>query len=298
MAARRGPTYLRVVLGNELKTLREQKRRQAEQDGEDAASWTAEAVSARLGFSRSKLSRVEAGEIPLPKVKDLIALLDEFGVTGDHERDDLKQLQLDSLKVDPITAYRAFLPSGMLRYLGLELASVRIRGYENNVVHGLLQHEAYAAALMGSAKIVEERTTEAVERSIQARMERKNLLVDSDRKVHIILTENTLRTCVGGPDVMRQQYAELTRLCGLDNVDVQVIPQDLPAYRAGFNFTLLEFEALGPVAQSDGYRSITMWSKPADVGQFARQFEAMATAAPGPSETPRILKDLEEELWT
>ncbi|MEV8544438.1 helix-turn-helix transcriptional regulator [Streptomyces sp. NPDC051572] len=289
---------MRIALGTELRALRERKKRQAEasSDLDEGSKWTAEAVSARLRFSRSKLSRVEAGEIPLPKLADLDALLDEYGVTDEQERDDLKQMQLDSLKVEPITSYRAFLPSGMLRYLGLEQESVRIRGYENNVVHGLLQHEEYARALMGSAKIVEERTTQAVERSIQARMERKALLVD-DREVHIILTETALRTCVGSPEVMRQQYAEIIRLCGLENADVQIIPQDLPTYRAPFNFTVLDFEALGSVVQADAYRSVTMWSKPADVGQFARQFEAMAKAAPGPSETPRILKALEEEMW-
>lgn len=289
---------MRVALGTELRTLRERKKKLAEegQNSDEGSKWTAEAVSTRLRFSRSKLSRIEAGEIPLPKLTDLEALLDEYGVGDEQARDDLKQMHLDSLKVEPITSYRAFLPSGMLRFLGLEQASVRIRGYENNVVHGLLQHEDYAHALMGSAKIVEERTTEAVQRSIQARMERKELLVD-DREVHIILTENTLRTCVGSPEVMRRQYAEIIRLSGLENVDVQIIPEDLPTYRAGFNFTLLEFEALEPVVQSDGYRSVTMWSKPADVGQFARQFAAMVKAAPGPSETLRILKDLEEELW-
>ncbi|MFJ3365768.1 helix-turn-helix domain-containing protein [Streptomyces anthocyanicus] len=297
MAARRGPTYMRVVLGNEIKTLREQKRRRAEENGDDTSHWTAEAVSARLGFSRSKLSRVEAGEIPLPKVGDLIALLDEFGVTDEQERADLRQMQLDSRKSEPFTAYRAFLPSGLLRYLGLELAAVKVQGYENNVIHGLVQHEGYAAALMGSAKVVEERTTEAVQHSLKARMERKNLLVD-DREVHIILTENTLRTLIGSAEIMREQYAEITRLCGLDNIDIQIIPEDMPTYRSGFSFTVLSFESLAPVVQSDGFRSTTMWSKPSDVGQFARQFETMAKAAPGPSETPRILKDLEEELWT
>lgn len=288
---------MRVALGKELRALRERGKSAAEESGEDASRWTAEAVSTRLGFSRSKLSRVEAGEIPLPKLADLEALLNEYGVTDIDERDDIKRMQLDSLKVDPVTSYRAFLPSGMPRYLGLERDSTRIRGFENNAVHGLLQAEVYAAAQMNSARVVEERTSEAVERSIQARMQRKQLLVAEDREVHIILTENTLRTCVGTPEVMRAQYAEIIRLCDLDNIDVQIIPEKLAIYRAGWNFTLLEFEELDAVVQSDGYRSTTMFSKPADVGLLARQFDAMAKAAPGPSETPRILKNLEEELW-
>lgn len=299
MAARRGPTYLRVMLGKELRELRERKKKHAEETigpGDEAGSYTAEAVSTKLGFSRSKLSRVEAGEIPLPKLADLEALMDEYDVIEPSDRDVLLQMQRDSLKSEPLTTFRNVLPSGMPRYLSLERESVRIRGFENNVVHGLLQEETYARALMGSAKIVEERTTDAVDRSVQARMERKHLL-DGDREIHIILTENTLRTKIGSPEVMRAQYSEIIRLCELNNVEVQVIPEDLATYRSGFCFTVLEFEDLGPVVQSDGYRSITMWSKPSDVGQYQRQFDAMVKAAPGPSQTPSFLMELEEELW-
>ncbi|MET8979392.1 helix-turn-helix transcriptional regulator [Streptomyces sp. NPDC004539] len=287
---------MRVMLGMELRALRENLKSQAEVAGEDGGRWTAEAVSTRMGFSRPRLSRIEAGEIPIPKLGDLENLLHEYGVFDVDDQDDLKRIHLDSLKTEPITSYRPFLPSGLLRYLALERDSVRIRGFENNVVHGLLQTKAYATALMGSAKIVEERTTQTVERSLQARAERKALLVNG-REVHIILLEAVLRTCVGSPEVMREQYAEIIRLSRLDTVDVQIIPAALPTYRAGFNFTVLEFVGLPNVVQSDGYRSTTMWSKPDDVGQFARQFDAMVKAAPGPSETPRILKALEEELW-
>ncbi|MFF5307628.1 Scr1 family TA system antitoxin-like transcriptional regulator [Streptomyces sp. NPDC013161] len=73
----------------------------------------------------------------------------------------------------------------MPRYLGLERDSIRIRGFENNAVHGLLQAEVCAAAQMNSARVVEERTSEAVERCIQTRMQCKQLLVAEDREVSI-----------------------------------------------------------------------------------------------------------------
>ncbi|WP_372345522.1 helix-turn-helix domain-containing protein [Streptomyces sp. KL116D] len=287
------------MLGKELRELRERKKKDAEEttpSNGEMESYTAEAVSTKLGFSRSKLSRVEAGEIPLPKLGDLEALMDEYDVIEPSDRDVLLQMQRDSLKSEPLTTFRNVLPSGMPRYLGLERESVRIRGFENNVVHGLLQGEKYARALMGSAKVVEERTTDAVEGSVQARMERKQLL-DGDREVHIILTENTLRTKIGSAEVMRAQYEEIIRLIEQDNVEVQIIPEDLATYRAGFSFTVLDFDELDPVVQGDGYRSITMWSKASDVGQYQRQFDAMVKAAPGPSHTPSFLMELEKKLW-
>ncbi|MER5891231.1 helix-turn-helix transcriptional regulator [Streptomyces sp. NPDC001941] len=280
------------MLGKELRELREKRRRTTE----EPSAFTAEAVSTKLGFSRSKLSRVEAGEIPLPKLADLEALLDHYEVNDRTDREQLLEMQRNSLKWEPLTSYRPHLPSGLPRYIGLERESTAIRGYERAVVHGLLQHEDYARALMESAKVIEERTTESMEKSLAARMERKALL--DGRQVHIIMTEACLRTVVGSPDVMRRQYAEIVRLYEELDVETQIIPEDLPAYRAGFNFTCLEFDELDPVVQSDSQGATTMWSKRSDIGQYQRQFNAMAKAAPGPSETPRILHDLEKKLWT
>ncbi|CAM5272659.1 transcriptional regulator [Streptomyces avidinii] len=245
------------------------------------------------------MSRLEAGEIPLPKLEDLHKLLDHLGVIEPDDRATLVRMHKDSLNKEPFTSYRNVLPSGMPMYLGLERDAKGIRGYENLTVHGLLQCESYARALMGSAKVVEERTTDAVETSIRLRMERKDQLLEkSGLELHIILTENTLTRQIGSSEVMREQYAEIERLAMLDNVDVQIIPElGEGMYRAAFNFTILDLPGLESVVQSDSHRAMTMWSKPSDVGQYQRQFQAMAKAAPGPSATPQILHNLEKKLW-
>ncbi|BBB00451.1 putative DNA-binding protein [Actinacidiphila reveromycinica] len=275
------------MLGKELRALRERN------------GLTAEHVSVELGFSRVKLSRVETGDIPLPKLADLERLMDRYGVEDPDDRDALLHMQRGSLSREPFTSYRNLLPSGLPLYLGLERDATRIRGHENRVVHGLLQTPAYAEALALSAKVVEERTTEFVETGVRLRMERKQLLTQPDGpEVHIVLTENTLRTVIGSPEVMRAQYAEIVRLCEADTVEVQIIPDDLPTYRASWNFTILDFTDLGSVVQSDSAMATTMWSKPGDVGFYQRQFDAMVKAAPGPAQTPGFLRDLEESLWT
>ncbi|WP_411143270.1 helix-turn-helix domain-containing protein [Streptomyces sp. x-80] len=274
------------MLGKELRALREQN------------DLTAESVSLELGFSRSKVSRVESGDIPLPKLADLERLMDRYGVKDPADRDALLSMQRGSLSKEPYTSYRNALPSGMPLYLGLEHDAIRIRGYQNNSVFGLLQDESYARAQMQSAKIVEERTTDAVEQAIRVRMERKKRLTSADGpEIHVILTENSLTTAIGSPEVMRVQYAEIIRLTKLENVEVQIIPRDLLTYRSDWNFTMLEFDGLDPVVQSDSYKATTMWSKESDVGQYKRQFDNMAKIAPGPHETPQFLKNLEKKLW-
>ncbi len=285
MPARRGPTYLRVMLGKELRTLRER------------AGLTAESVSVDLGFSRSKVSRVEGGDIPLPKLSDLEKLMDKYGVSEPEDRDALLAMQRESLSREPFTSYRQLMPSGTPLFLGLERDADKIRAYENFVVHGLLQTETYAHAQGMAAKVVEERTTDFVQGNVRVRMERKADRVREDGpEIHFIITENALRTVMGSPEVMREQYAEILRISKFDNVDVQIIPDDLPIYRSGWNFEILEFDTLGPVASSDSHKATTIWSKESDVGQYQRQFEAMAKAAPGPAQTPQILRDLEKKL--
>lgn len=287
MPARRGPTYLRVMLGKELRTLRER------------AGLTAESVSAELGFSRSKVSRVEGGDIPLPKLSDLEKLMDKYGVADPDDRDALLAMQRESLSHEPFTSFRQVMPSGTPLFLGLERDAVKVQAYENWYVHGLLQVETYAHSMMQTAKVVEERTTDFVQSVVRARMERKEDRVHPDGpEVHIILAESALRTLVGTPEVMREQYAEILRICELDNVEVQIIPEAMATYRSGWNFEILEFDALGPVASSDSHRATTIWSKASDVGQYRRQFEAMAKSAPGPAQTPGLLRRLEKELWT
>ncbi len=287
MPARRGPTYLRVMLGKELRTLRER------------AGLTAEAVSVDLGFSRSKVSRVEGGDIPLPKLSDLEKLMDKYEVTDPDDRDALLAMQRESLSREPFTSYRQLMPSGTPLFLGLERDANRVRAYENWYVHGLLQAESYARAMMRTAKVVEERTTDFTQSVVRARMDRKEDRIHSaGPEVHIIMAESALRTLVGSAEVMREQYEEILRISELDHVDIQIIPEAMATYRSGWNFEILEFDTLGPVASSDSHKATTIWSRESDVGQYQRQFEAMAKAAPGPAQTPQILRDLEKKLWT
>jgi Domain of unknown function (DUF5753) len=235
----------------------------------------------------------------LPKLSDLEKLMDKYDVTDPDDREALLAMQRESLSREPFTSYRQLMPSGTPLFLGLERDATKIRGYENYVIHGLCQTENYARALAQSAKVVEERTTDFVELGVRSCMERKaDRVREGGPEIHVIMTENALRLHVGTQEVMREQYAEIIRLSEQDHIDIQIIPEALATYRSGWNFEILEFDTLGPVASSDSHKATTIWSKESDVGQYQRQFDAMTKAAPGPAQTPQILRDLEKKLWT
>ncbi|WP_173405631.1 MULTISPECIES: helix-turn-helix domain-containing protein [Streptomycetaceae] len=276
-----------MQLGWELKRLRER-----------CGFTLAEAVSG-LTFSVSKLHRVENGLTALPKVADLRMLLERYGVDDEEDIAFLVETHRDSLNRGWWAQYRSTMPSGMAMYVGLESGAHSIRAWQPSVVLGLLQTERYARELFTTAKPVHETTTEFVERGIQLRIERKQILTRREKptKLWAILDEAVLRRVVGGHDVMREQYEEIIRLAALDHVTVQILPLDAVTYRSASNFTLLEFTTpLPTVVQSDGLDGSNVNDKDVTVWAFSRQFDALRAGALAPSETPKFLHRLAREM--
>ncbi|MGH3310622.1 MAG: helix-turn-helix domain-containing protein [Streptomyces sp.] len=289
MAAKRGPTVRRLQLGTELRRLREK------------AGFTMDEAVSGLGFSQPKLSRVEKGDIGLPKSADLEALLERYGVEDPDDVEFLTELHRDSLNRGWWSTYRTFLPSGMATYIGLETEARTIDAWETNVVLGLLQTERYARAMFERAKSIEETTTQFVERNIALRMERKELVTREASPVElwVILDEAVLRRVMGSAEVMREQYAEINSLAALDNVTVQIHPMASASYRCTRGpFTVLGFDSRLPslVQVDDASGAVSAIGEQYEVWKHARRFDAMRAGALSPEDTPRVLEALTREI--
>ncbi|MGW4031215.1 helix-turn-helix domain-containing protein [Streptomyces sp. NPDC004838] len=287
VAAKRGATFRRRELGKELRKLREKK------------NLTLGEVAGELGFSYTKLARVEIGENDLPRVSDLIALMDLYdGDMTKEDRETLIQLHRESLSKEPWTPYKAFMPSKMPTFRGLEQDSTAMRAFQPSFVFGLLQTEAYTRSLYSLAKPVDETTSEYVERNVRLRMERKELITRSDSplKLRVIMDESAVRRMVGGPEVMRGQYDEIVELGQLDNVTVQILTHDVVTYRSESNFILLDFsDALDPVVQTDMWNTISVTDEWREVQRSIRRFDAMRDSALPPARTASFLQQLARE---
>ncbi len=286
MAARRGPTARRRELGRELRRLREK------------SNLTIEEVARKLGCSDTKITRVESGHNSLPRVADLEKLLDAYGVQDIDDRDDLTTLHRDSLSTDWWMPYRAFMPSGMPMYVGLEQEAVTMRAYQPHYVFGLLQTENYTRSLFMTSKPVDETTTEFVETNVRLRMLRKEVLTRVDPvELRVILDEAALRKMIGGPEVMAEQYVEIQRITEMDHVTVQVLPLKLNTYRADANLAVLDFApGLDSIVQVDVPGTIAVSDKSREVWKYNRRFDAMREGALAPSATVDFLQRLIEEL--
>ncbi|MDK1475342.1 helix-turn-helix transcriptional regulator [Streptomyces sp. 549] len=283
MAARRGATFRRRELGRELRRLREGK------------GLTLQEVSDRLGFSHTKLARVESGDNDLPRVGDLDDLMTLYELDDREDRDTLLQLHRESLSKDPWTPYKQYMPSRMPTYRGLEEAASEIRAFQPDVVFGLLQTESYTRAMFLLAKPVDETTSEFVETNTRLRMERKELITRSDKPLVLraVLDEAAVRRMVAGPEVMRGQYQEIVELSRLDNVTVQILPNEVVTYRAQSNFSILEFpDELEPVVQMDLPSTISVTDARREVSKAMRRFDAMRESALAPAATADFLHRL------
>ena len=295
VAAKTGPTIRRMQLGQELRRLREQ----ADGGGELGRGITRIQAVKGTSVSESTLHRVERGLTSLPSVQDLKSLLKRYGVSDPSDVAFLLDIHKNSLNRGWWSVYRAFMPSGFNMSVGLEGDAKILRVYQPDVMFGLFQTEAYARAQFETAKPVDERTTEFVERNIEIRMRRREVITRSEQpvEIHAILEEATLRRVFGGAEVMREQYKHLAELASLDNVTVQILPMAEPVYRCSKNFILMEFPPpLPTVVSMDAADGTTVTDKDTEIWRYTRRFDAMRAGAPAPRETPRFLERAVREL--
>src|ERR1700740_3165912 len=130
-----GPTALRIALGAHLRRLREARR-----------ITPAQAVGA-MRATHSKISRLERGR-SAAKQRDVADLLTLYGITDEAEREQVLSLARQASTPGWWQQYNDVLPRWFELYVGLDRAASIIRTYEVQFVHGLLQTEDYARAVI------------------------------------------------------------------------------------------------------------------------------------------------------
>jgi transcriptional regulator with XRE-family HTH domain len=176
-------------------------------------------LASRLGWDRTKISKIESGK-QLPSEDEIRAWAAACGRPGDAAG-------LIDLRTDIQAVHRTW--RGRLRGGGAAVqdeydrrirAAKRMRAVSPLVVPGLLQTESYARAIVaGSAEIW---GLTDVDATVEARMRRRDVLY-TDRTFELVTTEAALRMPPCPPQVMRGQ---LDRLMSLDlpNVTLGIIP--------------------------------------------------------------------------
>jgi transcriptional regulator with XRE-family HTH domain len=272
------PTPRSRRLGRELRRLRETK------------GWKLEDVAKRLQSSPSRISRIESGEIR-PRPGDVMELLDAYEIPMDGEPGrsllsltrDLRQSGWWQ-RLDAISGRYA-------TYIAYEAEARELWNYEQLLVSGLLQTEAYARAVNSVGRETDEA---AIEQRVQARLTRQDVLTSRKPplRLHVILSEAALTVEVGGPDVMREQLQHILTLARRPNVTVQVLRFAAGAHLAtGGGFSVLTFEkdepALGYIETLAGELFL---ESPAEIGRLMAAHDLLKTLAMSPAESATYIR--------
>ncbi|MGP4000119.1 helix-turn-helix domain-containing protein [Streptomyces sp. 8N706] len=280
-----GPTALRIVLGTQLRKLRE------------ARGVSTQAAAEAIRGSHAKISRLELGRVGF-KERDVTDLLTLYGITDTAEREDFLTLARQATAPGWWHQYSDVLPSWFETHIGLEEAASVIRTYESQFVPGLLQTEEYARAV---TKLGHPRASvREVERRVSLRMTRQQLLGREDPpRLWAVLDEAALRRGLGGPDVMREQLRHLIEAARLPHVTVQVAPFSLGGVAAaGGPVTILRFiePDLPDVVYLEQLTSALYLDKQEDVDNYLSVMDRLCAEAEPPAATVRFLETILTEL--
>jgi transcriptional regulator with XRE-family HTH domain len=228
VAARSGPIALRIALGVQLRRLREASQ--------VSVADAAEAIRA----THSKISRLERGRSGV-KQRDVADLLSLYGVTDEAQREEVLEMARQGNATGWWQQYSDILPRWFELYVGLEKAASVLRIYEVQFVHGLLQTEDYARAVILIRYAHE--PAEEIDRRVSVRMRRQQLLTQPGApEAWVVLDEAALRRSPAAPAVMRGQLEHLLQVADLPNVTLQIVPFGAgPHAAAGGPFTILRF---------------------------------------------------------
>ncbi|MEU3904148.1 helix-turn-helix transcriptional regulator [Streptomyces goshikiensis] len=288
MAARTGPTFIRLMLGAELTRLRE------------GAGLTGEQAAKVAGTNTTTISNVEGGKSGFRRLEQFVKLLDKYGVESEA-KDELTDWYKRSKEEDWWTPRISVMPSGMNLFLAFEGGADGASAYSNGI-HGLLQGPAYARASVESAKAPDETTSEFVDSVVEIRTNRRKRITEDGLEFSCIMDEATFRTGVGTPAIMREQLRDIAELCDLPNVTVRIIPSAAMAYRAPGPFSIMTFDPSklpGPVVSTDLVSNAVQFvSKTRSVRLFERRFEHMSRGAMPAQDTPKFLAKLVKEVWS
>jgi transcriptional regulator with XRE-family HTH domain len=271
----------RILLGSHLRRLRE------------ARGITREQAGYSIRASESKISRMELGRVSF-KTRDVEDLLTLYGVTDETERTSLLSLAKEANVAGWWHSYSDVLPSWFPTYVGLEGAAHLIRSYEVQFVHGLLQTEAYAHAVV--ARGMKGASAADIDRRVALRLERQKYLVaENAPEFHVVLDEAALRRPYGDRQVMHGQLQHLIDISERPNVWLQIMPFSFGGHSGeSGSFTILSFPEsdLSDVVYLEQLTSALYLDKREDVTQYESAMKQLQQDGPGPDESRDLLRGL------
>jgi transcriptional regulator with XRE-family HTH domain len=279
-----GPTARRMILGSQLRRLREE------------AGVTRQQAGYNIRGSESKISRLELGRVGF-KERDVTDLLTMYGVEDSTERQTFLDMVKQSNEPGWWRRFGDTMPNWFTDLVGLEEAAARIQIWEPLYVSGLLQIEGYARAIFSHGR--PEMADERVDQLVALRMRRQKMFSRPDApRVWMVLDESVLHRPIGGMKVLKQQIEYLLEMSALPHVSVQILPFSRSGLSAEHAFSLLRFgePELPNIAYVEYLTGAHYIEKREEIEKYSRALDMLAVDSETPERSRALLAKRRAEI--
>ena len=258
-----------------------------------------------LGWSASKVSRIETGRIGI-NPSDLDRLLELYQVAEDQARY-LRRLAPAARTHGWWDAYADSLSAGYSGLLRLEAGSQALSSYCAVVPHALLMTPEYVRQVVLATWQAPSR--QEADRRVRICARRQAVIEPRDPhpglKLNAVIDEAVLHRSAappGSPDgatIMLGQLDRLISVGGSPNVTIQVLPYSagIPPVSAG-SFSVLESRATGApdVVYLENRTRIFFVDAETEVNRYAKDFALLTDIALPPEESAQFIRSTADRL--
>ena len=284
LPSKRPPSVRARQLAAEIRRLREVGR------------LTGEEAAVQLGWSPSKISRIETGRSQVT-VSDLRRLLDLYQVPSSR-RERLIELARTAEQRGWWDAYADTLSEGYSAVIALEAVAESVRQYDPSLIPGLLQTEAYIEEIVRSSLLGE--PPGVVPRRVEVRLARQALLTREEDPLDltVVLDEGALRRQVGGPAVMREQLLHLAEMAVRPNITLQVLPFAVGSHlgmQGGFMILRFPGAIESGVVYLENMTSDIFVEREDEVHHYRLAFDRLREIAFEPEQSVALITDMADQ---
>jgi transcriptional regulator with XRE-family HTH domain len=260
-----------------------QRVRRALRQARQATPMSQGDIAKELGWSLSKMQRIEGGEVGI-SLTDLRALLEVYGITDEAE---VQRLMADARisrrqrwLITP--EYRKHLPPALRQLIQFEAEATAIKAYQPVLIPGVFQTPIVAETVLSweNAPITDE--TRRV--LFDVRMQRRRHTVENRNgpRYELVLDESVIKRHIGGPRVMAEQLESLLEVAELPHVSVRLVPFERSAeagLSGAFELVTLSDDDDDAVLYREFYERDRIIHDPTEVLYFSKVFDQVAGAA-------------------
>jgi transcriptional regulator with XRE-family HTH domain len=218
-----------VAFQEDAPAVARQRVRRALRQARQATPLSQGDVAKKLGWSLSKMQRIEAGEVGV-SLTDLRALLDVYGISDEAEVARLTVDARTSRRQRWWTApeYRQHLTPALRQLIQFETGATAITAYQPNYFPGILQTPAVAQSILDSWSLSDE------DRQVRfdVRMMRgKSLIERADGPDYrLVLDESVIKRRIGGSKITAEQLEFVAQAGQRPHIHIRVVPFAKAAY--------------------------------------------------------------------